>query len=637
MGNFFTDNDDLRFYFERGIDWEQIVPLVEDDFRRDDGFENTTDAVAFYRDVLEMVGRFVADEIAPQAAEIEHEAMTLTAEGGVEFGPKLNALFDKIKDLELHGMSLPRELGGMNIPVLAYMTCVEVMARADVSIMAHHGFHGGIAMALLVYSMTEGSTQFDPKSGEIVSTRFADAIREIVAGNAWGSMDITEPDAGSDMASLRTTAVQDDQGDWFVSGTKIFITSGHGKYHIVIARTEEPKGESALDGLHGLSTFLVPAWEDQEDGTRIRHATVERLEEKLGHHASATCTVRFENAPAQLIGERGEGFRQMLLLMNNARIGVGFECIGLCEAATRLAQSYAAERKTFGRTIDQHELIADYLDEMRTDTRGLRAMAMRAAMYEEASYRTRTQLRRSKLSDDEAAELQSRADRYKRKSRRLTPLLKYLAAEKAVENARKCLQIHGGSGYTTEYGAEKLVRDALVMPIYEGTSQIQSLMAMKDVLGGITKNPQAFVRRIAQAKWRAMSARDPQERRLAALQSASLAAQRHLIQKTVGDKFRTLRHQPMGEWLGEISQNWDPKRDFAYAMLHAENLTRILADEAICEILLEQANEHPDRMELFERYMERAEPRVRYLLDVITTTGDRMIDELHPADASAAE
>jgi hypothetical protein len=174
------------------------------------------------------------------------------------------------------------------------------------------------------------------------------------------------------------------------------------------------------------------------------------------------------------------------------------------------------------------------------------------------------------------------------------------------------------------------------MPIYEGTSQIQSLIAMKDTLGRILKNPQDFVARLAQARWRSLSARDPHTRALAKVQSISLSAQQHLITKTVGDKFKTVRNRPITEWIDGMSQNWDPKRDFAHAMLHAENLTRILADEAICEILLEQGREHPDRLEVFERYIERAEPRCRYLLDVITSTGDRLLDELRPSRGSEA-
>jgi hypothetical protein len=225
---------------------------------------------------------------------------------------------------------------------------------------------------------------------------------------------------------------------------------------------------------------------------------------------------------------------------------------------------------------------------------------------------------------------------HQRKSRRITPILKYLGAEKAVEHARTALQIHGGNGYITQYLPEKLVRDALVMPIYEGTSQIQALMAMKDTLGLIIKNPQAFVRRMAQARWRALSSRDPLERRVAQLQSLSLGAQQHLVLKTAGDKVKGLRGKPLSEWSDELTKNWDPKRDFAFAMLHAERLIQLLGDALIAELFLEQARKHPERVEVLERHLERAEPRARYLHDQITTTGQRLLDRLSMATPEVA-
>ena len=183
-----------------------------------------------------------------------------------------------------------------------------------------------------------------------------------------------------------------------------------------------------------------------------------------------------------------------------------------------------------------------------------------------------------------------------------------------------------------EYGAEKLLRDAIVMPIYEGTSQIQSLMAMKDTLGGILKNPQRFVRRRAQAQWRALSARDVLEKRVSKLQSVSLSVQQFLMTKTVANKFRTLQGQPITSWPDQLTKNWNPKRDFAFAMLHSEKLIQILIDEAIAEILLEQALRHPERREVLERHLERAEPRVKYMADIITTTGSRLLRKLGNED-----
>jgi hypothetical protein len=315
----------------------------------------------------------------------------------------------------------------------------------------------------------------------------------------------------------------------------------------------------------------------------------------------------------------------MLLMMNNARLAVGFESLGVAEAAPRMAAAYAAGRRAMGKPIARHEIIADYLDEMRTDIQALRALAMHAGVHEEAGRKLDLMRRHGGRAD-----LEARVAEHRAAARRATPLLKYLASEKAVEIARRNLQIHGGAGYMKEYGAEKLLRDALVMPIYEGTSQIQALMAMKDTLGAILKRPQAFVTRRAQARWRSLRARDELARRVARIQDLSLAAQFHLVARTAQAK---LRGVPITGWGSALTGAWDPKRDFARALLHAERLTRLLADEQIGEVLLGQAQRFPERRELLERWLDRAEPRARQLHDEITTTGDRLLASLAGAVA----
>lgn len=636
MGNFYEDNDDIRFYVDKGIDWAPLVEITEYNWRSPDGFRKVEEAVEFYKGIFNLVGEFSADEIAPHALKFDEEGVHFK-DGHVSFPPLLQGVFDKIRALELHGLCVPRELGGSNAPLLVYFLNSEVMGRADVSAMAHHSFHGGIAMALLMYSVHEGSTEVDRTHWRIAKTRFEKEIGEIVRGEAWGSMDITEPDAGSDMARLKARARLDENGVWRVTGQKIFITSGHAKYHVVIARTEEAKDpDDPYSGLGGLSLFLVPAFETAPDGSIVRHADFVGVEEKMGHHGSATVTIAYEDTPAQLIGNRGEGFKLMLLLMNNARVGVGFESIGLCEAAYRAATAYAEERVSMGKPIARHEMIADYLDEMKTDVQGLRALGIHCAWHEEMAQKLR--LRAKYFADENSVQSKQderKADHYSRVSRQSTPLLKYLASEKAVEMARRCVQIHGGSGYIRETGVEKLLRDALVMPIYEGTSQIQALMVMKDALMGVMKNPQDFLRRAAQARWRSMSATDPLERRVARIESLAYRARQHMMQRVAADKFRAVRQKPVNEWTSEFFKNWNPKRDFAFAMLHAENLTRIMADAAIAHVLLKQAKRHPERREVAERYAERAEPRCRYHFDLITTAGDRLLRELSASENAA--
>ncbi|MFQ5349377.1 MAG: acyl-CoA dehydrogenase family protein [Thermoanaerobaculia bacterium] len=636
MANFYTDNEDLRWYLEEGIDWGPIVDACELGCRLPDGFANAEEAREFYTDIATMFGEFVAEEIAPHVAEIDREGV-LFDNGEASFPPRLEEVFQKMRQLEVHGMCMPRELGGVNAPVLLYNVHNELLGRVDQAAMTHYSFHGGMALAMLALSIEEGTTEFDTEKLQIVRTRFADGIAEIASGEAWGCMDITEPDAGSDMAALRAVGEQSADGSWTLTGQKIFITSGHGKYHFVIARTEEAaRSDDPFAGLAGLSMFLVKTYDDEPDGRRTWHATIDRLEEKLGHHASVTASISFDRTPAWLVGERGEGFKHMLTLMNGARITVGFESIGLCEAAYRAARDYAAERHSMGKPIDRHEMIADYLDEMRTDIQGLRALAMYAAEHQELAEKEALRLRFTPVEQEvERKRLERRVQYHQRRLRRSTPLLKYLAAERAVEMARTCLQIHGGNGYTIDYPAEKLVRDSPVLPIYEGTSQIQALMATRDTLNGILKNPQSFMRRRAQARWRAVSGRDSLERRVARVQGISYGAQQHLIRRLLGKKLRSLQGTPWGSRPRVLLKDWNPKRDFALAQLHAERLTALMAEAAICRILLDQARRHPVRREVLERYLERAEPRCRYLAGQITSTGGRLLAQL--AEPAAAE
>jgi 3-(methylthio)propanoyl-CoA dehydrogenase len=628
MGNFYSDNDDLRFHFERGVDWKRLYELTEHGGRAPDALASPDEAADAYREVMEALGALAADELAPHALELDRQGLHLDR-GEVQMPERMRAFLDQVRDLGMFGVAVPRELGGLNCPILLQLASMEVLSRADVSVGTHIAFHGAIAVALLKYSMDEGSLTVDRASARITSCRFAEEIGEIIGGGAWGSMDITEPHAGSDMASLKTRADQGPDGSWRLNGQKIFITAGHGKYHVVIARTEPDSGSTA--GLAGLSLFLVPAYEDTPSGRR-RFATIERIEEKMGHHASATCVINFDDTPAKLIGKRGDGFPYMLALMNGARIAVAFEALGLAEAAYRQARDYAALRTSMGKPIERHEMIADYLDEMRTDIQGIRALTVAAAVAEETAMRLSATLRYYvEPGSFEAKRLERELRKERALARRLTPLVKYAATEKALEIAGRSVQIHGGAGYIREVGAEKLVRDAYALVIYEGTSQIQALMAMKDVFSGILKNPQQFIKRSTQARWRSLSARDPLERRVAKVTSLALSAQQHLLSRTAADKVRgvglTQLHQI-------FTRDWDPKRDFSYAMLHAERLTKLLADAAICETLFAEQQRFPERRELLLRYLERAEPRCRYLLDEISSTGERLLAELSRNEAA---
>lgn len=627
MANWYRDNDDLRWYMTTGVDWEPLVRLTEVDWQDPEGFRTVSEALEFYDEVLDSVGTLAAEEIFPHARTLD-ETPTRLEDGEVVVPAAMDRIFGRIAGMGLHSLCLPRSLDGMNAPLLVYFLGAEMIARADVGVMTHHSFHGGMAMAMLVYSLQEGSTTLDSR-GQIVSTRFAEEMKEIGRGEAWGCMDITEPHAGSDMAQIRTRAELGADGVWRLTGQKVYITSGHGKYHFVIARTD-PDPSS---GLEGLSFFLVRMWEDTPEGRR-RHATIGRVEEKMGHHSSATCQIDFENTPAELVGKVGEGFRQMLLLMNNARVGVSFESIGLAESAYRQAASYAAERPSMGKTIDRHEMIADMLEEMQTDIVGLRALTVHAAWQEEMSQKLRLGIehQRGRITESD----RQLYDSTRREARRVTPLAKYACSEKAVEIARKAIQIHGGAGYTRDYGVEKLLRDALVLPIYEGTSQIQALMSMKDSLVDVIRRPAAFAEEMATARWRSLAGGDEDERMVWELRWRALRARQVLISRTAAGRFASTRHLPFSQWPDAWKSNWDPKRDFSWAMLHAERLIRLETDATIAELLLRQAHQDARRRIWLQRWLERAAWRTRHDLDRILHTGGRLLDTLRAATGTAA-
>lgn len=630
--NFFLDNDDLRFQLSR-VDWPALVALQEAAFADEDGFKDPAEARAFYEDVLTNLGEFVAREIAAHEHELD-EQHPVMKDGEVVPPPRMKKILDQMQALGALSLTLPRRLGGSNVPILVQNVLVEMITRADASVAAEFGFYSGIGQALLFYSMEEGSVEM--KDGVPVKTRFDDVVRRIAEHQEWGAMVLTEPGAGSDLAQIKATATPAADGSWRLTGQKIFITAGHGDHHIVIARSEDEKSHP---GLKGLSLFYVPRFVDAQgrrcrkiDAGARRNFEIGGIEHKMGQHSAVAATIHYEDAHAELLGQRGHGFLGMLLLMNNARISVGFEGIGTCEAAWRMARSYAEERVTMGKPIAHHEMVADYLDEMEVVIRGLRAITFEAAYHEEVSARLKVMGKlKPAASEAEGQEAEKKIRRHKRKARHLTPLIKYWAGEECVRQARMCMQIMGGVGYITETGAEKILRDALVIPVYEGTSQIQALMALKDNLQAAIRNPTRFLSELATARLETLSARSDLERGEARLRQHAMSAMQTIITRIAADKLGDVRGRPLAEWKSAFMKDWDPQKDFSFGLLHAERLTKLLTWAAVAETLVKQAADvkgsadYEERAALALRFIERFEPRARGVVQEIEATGGSLI------------
>ncbi len=435
--NFYTDNEKLSFYLHHP-DMEQVVAAKENNYAaagtHPEAPANKEEALEQYDMVMRLLGDIAGDIIAPNAEEVDHVGPQLV-DGRVEYAPGTRQNLDALVQSGLYGMTLSRQYNGLNFPRVTAVMAAEIIARADV----------GFATIWGLQDCADTVQQF---ANEALKEKYLPRIYK----GATCSMDLTEPDAGSDLQSVRLKATWDEANNcWRLNGVKRFITNGDADLHLVLARSEE----GSTDG-RGLSYFIF----DRADGGMV----VRRIENKMGIKGSPTAELQFNNAPAQIVGERRLGLiKYVMSLMNGARLGVGAQSIGLCEAACREAEAYAASREQFGKTIDQFPAVQDLLAQMRARTDGARSL-----MYETARY----------------VDLSATSKPASRVADILTPLVKLNASEFANQCAYDCIQVHGGSGFMKEYACERLYRDARILSIYEGTSQLQVVAAMKGIASG---------------------------------------------------------------------------------------------------------------------------------------------------------
>ncbi len=451
--NFYTDNESLSFYLHHP-EMEKVVAVKEKDFaeagQHPEAPASAEEAVNQYDMVMNLVGEIAGEVIAPNAGEVDHLGPKLE-NGRVQYAPGTRRNLDALIQSGLYGISLERRYNGLNMPRAAVVMAAEIIARADV------GF-------ATIWGLTDCADTIQEFGSDALKEKYLPRICQ----GATCSMDLTEPDAGSDLQSVRLKATYDEAaGCWRLNGVKRFITNGDADLHLVLARSEE----GTNDG-RGLSYFVF----DKADGGM----TVRRIENKMGIKGSPTCELQFTNAPCQIVGERRLGLiKYVMSLMNGARLGVAAQSIGLCEAACREAEAYAASREQFGHAINQFVAVQDLLAQMRARTDGVRSL-----MYETARY---VDLAASSKPASRIADI-------------LTPLVKLNASEYANQCAYDCIQVHGGSGFMKEYACERLYRDARILSIYEGTSQLQVVAAMKGIANGAyLKQIEGYDARVSEA------------------------------------------------------------------------------------------------------------------------------------------
>ena len=438
--NYFLDNPDLVETFDSIVDWGRLVPVTQGQSA------DVKDTVATWREMLAVAGEYIGTEIAGRAKQVD-EIGVIRDGGRVETSEPMKQNLRGLADLGFVGLSLPESYEGSGLPQTVNSFGVEMIARACAATMVEFGIgYTEPAAMILRFGTDEQKRRWVPA---------------VVRGERKGAVAMTEPQAGSDVGNLATTARRDGDG-WRLTGRKQFISAGNGDFVIVLARAAE--GSTGLDGL---ALFIVP-----RDGENY---LVERAEHKFPIRGSTTCSLVFEGSRAELLGEVGAGWREILTFMNESRIAIGLQGLGVGEAAYAKAMRYAGERVQMGRPIREHPMIAEMLVDMETTLAGLRALATEASTLQDLATRGK---------DERAA----------RDLRELTPLVKWYGSEEIVRVCRNTLQIYGGYGVVTEYDVERHMRDALILPIYEGTSQIQSLMAVRDLMRSVLRDPAGLVR-----------------------------------------------------------------------------------------------------------------------------------------------
>lgn len=458
MGNFFTDNERLKFHLHHDL-MQEIIRLKERDYADKDKYdfapENFEDALDSYEKVLEIIGEITADVLAENAKDVDAEGPKIEG-NAIIYAKGTQKNHEALKNAGLYGMSLPRQYGGLNFSYVPYVMAAEIVSRGDC----------GFANIWGLQDCAETIYEF---ASEEIKNEYLPRINK----GATCSMDLTEPDAGSDLQAVRLKATYDEEaGVWRLNGVKRFITNGDADIKLVLARSED----GTTDG-RGLSYFVY----DRAN----KAVTVRRIENKLGIKGSPTAELVFNNAPAQIVGDRKLGLiKYVMSLMNGARLGVGAQSVGLAEAAYREAVKYAQEREQFGKPIANFAQVYEMLGNMRAKTDAIRTLLYETARQVDMYKSLDAISRERKITPEEKQLLKA----HSRLADALTPMLKLFSSEYANQIAYDCIQVHGGSGFMKDYACERLYRDARILTIYEGTSQLQVVAAIKGVTSGVYAN-----------------------------------------------------------------------------------------------------------------------------------------------------
>ena len=457
MANFYTDNKALQYHLNHPL-MKEIVALRERDYTQSEKFDyaplDFEDAMDSYKRVLEIIGEVCGDIIAPNAKDVDLEGPH-HENGRVRYAKGTEENLKALNQAGLMGITLPRQYGGLNMSSIPYIMAADMVSRADA------GF-------VNVWGLQDCAENINEFASEDQKERF---LPRTCKGETL-AMDLTEPDAGSDLQSVMLKATLDEDGTWRLNGVKRFITNGDGDISLVLARSEE----GTRDG-RGLSMFIY----DKRDGGM----TVRRIEDKMGIHGSPTCELVFKNAKAELCGDRKLGLiKYVMSLMNGARLGIAAQSVGVSEAAYQEAIAYARSREQFGKAIINFPAVSEMIANIKAKLDASRTLLYECTRFVDMYKSLEAISRERTLAPEERKTMKA----YNRLADAFTPLAKGMTSEFCNQNAYDCVQIHGGSGFMRDYACERIYRDARITSIYEGTTQLQVVAAIRHVTTGTYLN-----------------------------------------------------------------------------------------------------------------------------------------------------
>lgn len=454
MANFYTDTPELKHHLNHPL-MKRIVELKERSYTDTESYEyapiDFEDAMDSYNQVLEIVGEICGDIVAPNAEGVDHEGPSVN-DGRVTYASGTAANLEACRKAGLMGMAMPRRFGGLNFPVVPYIMAADIVSRSDA------GFEN-------LWGLQDCAETIYEFANDDQKKRY---ITRVCQGDTM-SMDLTEPDAGSDLQSVMLKASYSEKdGCWYLNGVKRFITNGDADIHLVLARSEE----GTHDG-RGLSMFI---YDKRNGGVDVR-----RIENKMGIKGSPTCELVYKNAKAELCGDRKLGLiKYVMALMNGARLGIAAQSVGLSHAAYNEALAYAQDRKQFGKAIVEFPAVAEILSLMKAKLDASRTLLYETARFVDVYKALDDIAKDRKLTPEERQEQKL----FSKLADSFTPLAKGIGSEFANQNAYDCIQIHGGSGFMKDYACERIYRDSRITSIYEGTTQLQVVAAIRYVTTG---------------------------------------------------------------------------------------------------------------------------------------------------------